>query len=128
MNNQLYRVGFKVRPTPGHPKYWEWAFGFLGIFLHADSPEEAARRATALVDILPLDQENEGEAFRILPYERVGDEIQIETDFDTTEEVLAWQDHGPRQAGEIGLALRLHACVTGTDEGNFESRPLGDEG
>jgi hypothetical protein len=94
----------------------DWDFGYLGVFVYAESPDDAVRRAKALVDVREADPTDFNQSsFRILPYERVGsdDGIRIET---------YAEEGAPKLAVELGLGLRLYACETGTDEGDFESQ------
>ena len=52
---ELYRIVLKVRPAVAHPLYWEWQFGFLLVWLMAESPYDAGRRASDIVALLPYE-------------------------------------------------------------------------
>lgn len=102
----LYRVAAKVRPLPWHPRYYDWQFGFLRIWLFANSVEDAVERARLISDELP--------------YERAGDEYCVET----TDEAPETEDASAQErARAIGLAIRLFCVETGADEAVFESMP-----
>jgi hypothetical protein len=102
----LYRVAAKVRPLPWHPKYYDWQFGFLRIWLFANSVEDAVDRARKISDELP--------------YERIGDEFGV----GTTEKTAETEDGSPQESARAtGLAIRLLGVETGADESAFESIP-----
>lgn len=107
---KLHRVSAKVRPLPWHPKYYDWQFGFISIWLFANSIDDSSDRALRILDLLP--------------YERVGDDLGVETGFPQTEESRAMQDRAQEKAEQIGFAIRLIAVETGADEIAFEKSPL----
>jgi hypothetical protein len=51
----LFRIVFKVRPTPVHPKYREIAFGVLCVWVFAEGPTAADERARGIMAHLPFD-------------------------------------------------------------------------
>ena len=119
----LHRILLKVRPLPGHPLFWKMQFGFLRMWLFADSAEDAAERAMKLI--------------AELPYERVGDQVAVETRKQpgATSGALPAAE-GPSQevreqnaireqlAMESGLSLMLIIVPTGAEEADFDSMPL----
>jgi hypothetical protein len=121
----FHRVNLKVRPLPGHPTYYDWQFGYFGLWLFANSIDDARDRALLIVGALP--------------YEVIGDKVSVETNFPRTEESRAMNGRAQETAGEIGLAMSDHAqevaegtglgmCLfsvrTGADETSFEGSPL----
>lgn len=107
---ELYRVSAKVLPATWHPKFYEWQFGFLSLWLFATSAEDAGEKAVVIIGALP--------------FERVDDEFAIESHFPRTEESLAMHGRAQEQAEQTDFALRLFACETGADQAEFEARPL----
>lgn len=107
---KLYRVTAKVRPLPWHPKFYDWQFGFLMLWLFANSLDDAAARAMSIMRTT-------------LPYEQVGDDVKVETDFQR-ESWRSMDRDAPRDAEETGLAVRSIGCVTGADETGFETLPF----
>ena len=101
---QLYRVSVKVRPTKHHPLFWDFQFGFLQVWLYGESPEAAAHHAWNVVSELP--------------YELPSTEIAIYPAIQP--ERAEWEIHRQR-AMELGIALALCSCSTGTSEGDFET-------
>jgi len=108
--SQLYRVSAKVRPLPWHPIYYDWQFGFLSLWLFANSVEDARERALLIAGALP--------------YELAGEELSVETGFPQTEESRAMHDGAQAKAEKIGLAIRVYAVETGADEAEFEAASL----
>lgn len=107
---QLHLVSGKVRPTPGHPLYYEWQFGFLRLWLFADSLEDAKDKALAILEVLP--------------YEQVGEQVRVESEFPSTEESRQMHGFAREQAEKLGLGIEMFAAETGTDEAGFEAMPL----
>ncbi len=106
MKMQLYRVAFKVRPAAQHPKYWEIQFGFLLLYLWAESAEQAGDSAATIVGVLP--------------YEVVGRNVEVIhiTGPDKKPEL----ERCAQEARSIGFCMSLVACQTGTDEGDFAGK------
>jgi hypothetical protein len=107
---ELYRISAKVLPATWHPKFYEWQFGFLSLWLFAISAEDAAEKANVIIEALP--------------FERIDNLFAIESQFPRTEESLALQGGAQEQAEQTGFALRLAACRTGADQDEFEAQPL----
>lgn len=99
-------------------------FGFLLVWLFANSPDDAAERAMNII--------------AELPYELIGDKFAVETRKPSgapAGDTLSTQQ-GPSQetreqmalreelALESGLALMLIVVATGADETGFENAPL----
>jgi hypothetical protein len=103
---QLYRVSARVRPLPWHPKYYDWQFGVLCLWLFADSVDDAVERAKSILSVLP--------------YEHVGTEVAVEKHFAQSAKHAVLQAI-QEEAKQTGLALQLIACATGTDEEGFEN-------
>ncbi len=100
----LFCVTMKVRPLPWHPKFYEWQFGYLEVWLFSGSNGgDVAKRARKIV------VEN-------LPYELVGDEVAIRENASSLEGVPS----GEAAAMAVGLGIFLACVPTGTDEGDFE--------
>lgn len=99
-------VTIKVRPSPEHATYYEWQFGFLNVWVFAESAEAAAEAAGAIVDHLP--------------YERVGESASVR---DTLGGIptLPGAESCAANAKALGIALSLISCATGVDEGDFET-------
>jgi hypothetical protein len=109
----LHKVGFKVRPAPGHPRFYEWQFGILAVWLFASSPEDAQQRALTIV--------------KALPYEIVGSQVLVETEFPKVCDERIATDKRPASAGwlqatHLGIGIALFCTPTGTDETEFEQR------
>ena len=120
----LYRVTLKVRPLPGHPLYWKMQFGFLLVWLFADSYDGAASTACKIVGELPY--ELIGEQFAVTSYaapvtkEESGSSVVDDPSPETTEQMAIRK----QLALESGLALMLIVVATGADETGFETEPL----
>lgn len=56
----LYRIAFKVRPTPKHPNYWEMAYGILHLILFDDNRTSVIERASAIMAQFPYEVVGEG--------------------------------------------------------------------
>lgn len=52
----LYRIAFKVKPTPAHPKYGEIKFGFLQMLLFDFFSRTAADTAEEILKRLPWEK------------------------------------------------------------------------
>lgn len=84
--------------------YWDLQFGYLQVWIYADSPDDAADRVWHIVEQLP--------------YERVGTLVSVHLD---KQPVIPEFEAGERMASSLGIGLFFGACVTGVDEGNFEA-------
>lgn len=51
----VYRIRWKVRPTPRHPAYFSFECGLLSVWLLDSDPEQAAIRAHTLAECLPFE-------------------------------------------------------------------------
>ena len=92
----------KVRPQPHHPRYWEWQFGFVYLWLHAIGEGEVKERAFGILERLH---------YQVIK----------------PEEAAILEPSGPQlfldmidQANKIGFAMQLVVCATGTEEIEFE--------
>lgn len=103
---QLYRVALKVRPSPGHPRYYECQFGVLCMWIYAPSPEDAGIRARRIVSDLP--------------YEHVGTNVTVGVDPKPSE----LEQQCFEQALQLGIGITMFACPTGTEEGDFETMDI----
>jgi hypothetical protein len=52
---RLFICKMKVHPTPDHPKFYEWQFAVLQMWLYARSYEEARDRATGIIAWVPYE-------------------------------------------------------------------------
>jgi len=111
---KLYRVAVKVRPLPGHPRYWDCQCGILNVWLFGDSPTVAADAASTIVDALPL--------------ERVGTQSAVfeDEDYSAPGDDALFKGYAQRKAlaEESGLSLLLIGVATGADETGFEECEL----
>jgi hypothetical protein len=111
---KLYRVAVKVRPLPGHPRYWDCQCGFLNVWLFGDSPTAASDAVATIVDALP--------------FERVGTQSAVFEDEDYSEPgddaLLKGYAQRKSLAEESGLSLQLIGVPTGADETGFEEFEL----
>ena len=103
---KLRHVIFKVRPATEHPMYWDWQCGFLCIWLFGSSVDDAAEHARAILEELP--------------YEIVEGRVSVR-DCEPETGGNAMFKPGEQQARQVGLAIILHACAPGVDEGAFET-------
>ncbi len=101
----LFCVTMKVRPLPWHPRFYEWQFGYLEVWLFSKSndADEAKNSAAAIVENLP--------------YEVVGDEVAIRENATSLEGTPS----GEACARDVGLGIFLACRPTGSDEEDFES-------
>lgn len=113
---KLFRVARKVRPLPGHPRFWDCQFGILNVWVFANSFEEAKTH----VDVIVAE----------LPYEIVGDHAVV---FEAEGEADAMSEDATTRKGfaqretlarESGLSMLLLMVVVGADEGDFEKIEL----
>lgn len=108
--HELFKVDFKIRPTVNHPLFFDMQFGFLAVWIFAESVEDANERATAIVEQLPY--EIAGQKARVY-------EIPSTGPSEPAHWVLAAE-----QARKIGLVLQLASVATGADEDEFEHKEL----
>jgi hypothetical protein len=84
--------------------FYDWQFGFLNIWLFAESDDDAADRAVKILEQLP--------------YERSEVDVPTFRDWDDdSKHPMEWRRHASI-ARQIGLALRLDSLATGA--GNEE--------
>ena len=50
---KLFHSRMWVKPTPGHPRYWEVEFGILHIWIYAESTSQAHSFVSHINAILP---------------------------------------------------------------------------
>ena len=92
----LYNVAVFVRPSPQHPKFWDFEHGLLHVFLYAPSAAEAHGRAVAVA--------------RQLPYEILREENRVREAGQETHPAL---QSARNDAMQIGLGLAINAIPTG---------------
>ena len=95
----------KVRPAVEHPFFWDAQFGYLQVWLFAESPSGAGSRASRIVEQLP--------------YEIAGSRVAVYL-IENPSEKPEFQ-RGELEARSTGLALFFAAVATGgEDEEEFE--------
>lgn len=99
---KLFRIIFRVRPTPEHPLFWELQCGLLNIWLFDADPEVAAKRAQGITEQLP--------------YELIGEKVRVILD---KGERLPEIQQGEAQARLAGIGIFLVCFKVGQDEGRF---------
>jgi hypothetical protein len=105
---KLIRLALKVQPACDHPMFWEWEFGQLYMWLFADSDEDAAERASAILKQLPYEEIGEAIGFRDCNLEKP----DPRDEFKQRETV----------ARQLGLALFLDSLAPGVaDDHEFQS-------
>jgi hypothetical protein len=103
---RLYRIVFKVIPTPKHPLYWEIQCGLLHVWLFDESPHDAADRAASMVQALPYEFMDATEDKVASALIKIDDPSQMPPDYQAIIDL----------AGMAGVAFYLTAYETGTDE------------
>jgi hypothetical protein len=102
---ELVTVILEVRPLPGHPLFWTLDSAWLHLWLYADSEEGAIATAEQILGVLP--------------YERVGERIEVLEPIDRhpKDPALARSFSKRKQlAEESGLSLMLLGVGIGGDE------------
>lgn len=110
---KLFRVTFKVKPSPKHPAYWELQFGYLHLFLFDDHQPRAFERARVIVEQLP--------------FENVGSHAVTYLDAEATglgDESIDWIVMCIGQATRFGFHYFFEAWEVGTDEAPFINSPF----
>ena len=106
----LVRVALKVRPLPGHPRYWELKSAILLIWLYADCRDGAIETAEQIL--------------AALPYERIGDDADVHempATYLPTQQQFKFREE---LAKEAGLSLLLLGVAVGADDAGFETMRL----
>ena len=103
----IYRIIFETEPSIEHPKFFEWQYSGIGVWLLDNSDESASSRAHTIVSQLP--------------YELLGDPLV--QSLDTPEKVTARGHEADRQCLqcvlELGLAMQVMRCPVGTEASDF---------
>lgn len=110
MNLKLLKVSFGVRPTPSHPFYYEWQFGFLTVFLYDVDVQNAEQRAYRIVSQLPCYELTEfKDGFcKLHVWEKEGPVSDPKR--------LAKYKSAEQNAQHLGIAFFLDYMETGTTE------------
>lgn len=103
--SRLWGVEFKVRPTPEHPKYYEWQFGILLAAIWAVDSRSAAEKVGKIILELPYEV--------IDPMARVFEASKVPKECDVA----------VNQAKQVGMGLWLGARSTGSEESELETLP-----
>jgi len=111
MDQQIYQVVYKVRPTPEHPKFYDWQFGWLVIWIFAKGPEHAEEKASKIFDQLPYEIVVTADfGQRIAVHKALTPPLGCEAQFEAAKNV----------ALSAGIGFCLLTVPTGSDEGWFE--------
>ena len=99
---RLFRVSFKVRPTSNHPRFWDWQFGILYLWIFGADDDDAGERAEIII--------------RTLPYEIVGDSYNCLVEGSSEIEDTPQNRTAEAWAKQVGLGLSLSGAPTGFEE------------
>ncbi len=113
-----YRTVFKVKPTKNHPRFFDWDFGLLSIWLFADSGDEAIERAETIIAALPYEIFGAGKYWtcKTTPDKK---QILIGTDEPMNSRESQHLERVALEASlvfEFGIAFLLEAAETGAEE------------
>lgn len=98
---KLFHVRYNVRPAADHPRFEDFQYGFLHVWIFATDKFEAANVATEIVDHLPYKFAQEcAHVFESTP-ERDKRDFEIA---------------GANEARQIGIAFQFSAVVAGSPE------------
>ncbi len=109
----IYRLCYKVRPSPKHPRYYEIQFGFLSLFLLDETSANAQKRASAILDQLP--------------YECASDMVAVYSEQGDYELPPAWLVDCRVMAYRYSFSFYFEAWEVGTEEGEFVTAPFPGE-
>jgi hypothetical protein len=105
---RLFCVSFKVRPSVDHPRFYDWQFGILHLWIFGTDDDDAGERAEIII--------------QTLPYEIVGDSYSSLVEGSAEIEDTPPNRTAAACAKQFGFGLSLSAAATGWEEPK-ESRP-----
>lgn len=110
MNTTLFKFAIGVKPTPFHPLYYEWQWGWLLIWIYGADFESARNNAARIAAALPYEfTEVNANGWRIRPMGELKQLPPGHKCFGMPEVMENW-------AKNIGFSMMLDSASTGTDE------------
>jgi len=117
-NQKLWKCVLGVRPSPDHPRFYDWEFGQLIVFLFDRYSESAAHRAYRIVSDLPYElAEKLGEKCNVRCYENLRPIAECAELFNAAE----------RQARQFGISFFVVCAPVGeTEPKDYFNLPEGE--